>query len=396
MEWGKTLRPGRIADLAIAVGSAALCVTVSFAQSHGLGVYPRLASPQLPTLSVDGIAPWPVAAFVHYGTLAVAGSALLCWRRRWPIAIAVILIVASTLVSLIPAALVALFTVATQCSARTTAAVSALALLPLPLYLAVAVPPSALALATTVTGGVLVAAAVIWGLFLRGLHERSEHSRAQALWRAEQIRQREREALAREMHDVLAHRLSLLSVHAGALEVNQQATPQQVSEAMGVIRTSAHQAMEDLQQVLGVLRTPLQPQEHSPEPPQPTLADLPRLLAESRRTGMHIDLAQRLDDGSAVPDTTARTAYRIVQEALTNAHKHAPAQPVRIDLRGTPGTGLTVEITNPMPATGRPLMPGSGSGLSGLTERTALVGGTLTAGRRGQSHHVRADLPWPA
>ncbi|GGX81769.1 sensor histidine kinase [Streptomyces fructofermentans] len=396
MDWGKTRRARRMADLTLAAGSAALCVTVSFAQTRGLGIYPRLASPAFPTVSVEGITPWAVAGFVRFGALGVAGSALLLWRRRWPVAVAVILIVASTLVSLIPAALVALFTVASLCSARTTAAVTVLALLPLPLYLAVTVPVSALALATTVTGGVLVAAAVIWGLFLRGLHERSEHSRTQALWRAEQIRQRERESLAREMHDVLAHRLSLLSVHAGALEVNQQVTPQQVSEAMGVIRSSAHQAMEDLQQVLGVLRTPLQPQEQSPEPPQPALADLPRLLADSRRTGMHIDLDQDLARPATVPATTARTAYRIVQEALTNAHKHAPAQPVRILLRGAPGTGLTVEITNPLPAPGRPGLPGSGSGLTGLKERTVLVGGTLTAGRQGQSHHVRADLPWPA
>ncbi|MGW6055408.1 sensor histidine kinase [Streptomyces sp. NPDC055189] len=396
MEWGRTRRARRAGDLMVAVGSAALCVTVGFAQTRGLGVYPRLASPTIPTFAVDGMAPWPVAGFVHYGTVAVTGSTLLLWRRRWPVAVAVTLIVAATLTSLIPAALVALFTVATLRPARSTAAVTALALLPLPLYLAVTVPPSAIALATTVTGGVLVAAAVVWGLLLRALHERSEHSRAQALWRAEQIRQRERESLAREMHDVLAHRLSLLSVHAGALEVNRAASPEQVSEAMGVIRSSAHQAMEDLQQVLGVLRTPLRPRELSPEPPQPTLADLPRLLEDSRRAGMRIDLDEDLTRPAAAPATAGRTAYRIVQEALTNAHKHAQGHPVHIRLHGAPGTGLTVEITNPLPTPGSPRLPGGGSGLPGLEARTALVGGTLTAGRQEQTHYVRAHLPWPA
>ncbi|MFF4324503.1 sensor histidine kinase [Streptomyces sp. NPDC001568] len=326
----------------------------------------------------------------------LAGSALLLGRRRWPVAVAVALTVLATVTPLIPAALAALFTVASMRSTQTTCAVTAAALLPLPLYLALQPSLASAPLATALTGGVLVGGAVGWGLFLRGLHDRGKQARAQAVLRAEQIRQRERESMAREMHDVLAHRLSLLSVHAGALEVNPGAPPEQVAQAVGVIRSSAHQAMEDLQQVLGVLRTPLQAEGARPEPPQPTLGDLAPLLEESRTAGMRIDLTDDVPDWSKVPATTGRTAYRIVQEALTNAHKHAPGHDVRMTLRGAPGAGLSLKISNTVPAGDGPRLPGSGSGLTGLRERAALAGGDLTYGRDGRTHRVQAQLPWPA
>lgn len=125
---------------------------------------------------------------------------------------------------------------------------TALALLPCVLYLAV-YTPSSRALSTVVTGAVLVGGAVGWGLFLRGLRERTEQARTEAALRAEHARQREREAIAHEMHDTLAHRLSLLSVHAGALQVNPGAPTEQVQQAAGVIHDSAHQALEELQQL---------------------------------------------------------------------------------------------------------------------------------------------------
>ncbi|AUH44407.1 sensor histidine kinase [Streptomyces sp. CMB-StM0423] len=395
MEWGKIARHRRLLDAAVAAGSAALCMTVGFAQSSGVSVYPRLVDVAAPTLLWLG-SPLPPALAALYAAVPWAGCALLMWRRRRPVAICVVLVVAATATPLAPAALVALFTVASMCSARTTAAVTALALIPVPLYLVLDPFLTAAVLAAAVTGGVLVGAAVGWGLFLRGLHERGEQLRARAAWRAEQIRQREREALAREMHDVLAHRLSLLSVHAGALELNREASPAQVAQAAGVIRSSAHQAMEDLQKILGVLRTPLQPDGSDPEPPQPALGDLTRLLDESRSAGMRVDVDQDIAEPGAVPATIGRTVYRIVQEALTNAHKHAPGQAVHIHLHGTPGTGLDIAIMNDLSDSGSARLPGSGSGLSGLRERAALVGGSLSYGRTERTHEVRAHLPWPA
>ncbi|MFE4633598.1 sensor histidine kinase [Streptomyces sp. NPDC056773] len=386
----------RITELLVAAGSAVLCVSVGLAEAGGLSVYPRLSSLAF-ALPGTGRLPLYLAGLVNYGMVPLAGSALLLGRRRWPVAVAVVLTVLATVTPLIPAALAALFTVASLRPSRTTSVVIAVALLPLPLYLAGQSSLSSATLATAVTGGVLVGGAVGWGLFLRGLHDRGRQAREQAVLRIEQIRQRERESLAREMHDVLAHRLSLLSVHAGALEVNPGAPPEQVAQAVGVIRSSAHQAMEDLQQVLGVLRTPLQPEgEARPEPPQPTLGDMVPLLEESRTAGMTIDLTDEVSHPSRIPATTGRTAYRIVQEALTNARKHAPGYPVRISLGGGPGKGLSVEVTNTLPAGDGVGLPGSGSGLAGLRERAALVGGDLTYGRDERTHRVRARLPWPA
>ncbi|MFD5570352.1 sensor histidine kinase [Streptomyces cadmiisoli] len=388
----------RLTDVLVVVAALALSMTVALAETRGLSVYPRLVSPGLTSFTY-GLLPLPVfVGSVADDLLLVAGSALLFWRRRWPVGIAICLVLMATVTPLIPAALIALFTVAALRSIRETWALTALALAPLPLYCVLHRPSDTATLAGAVTGAVLVGGAVGWGLFVRGMHAAADQAEVQAALRAEQVRQRERESLAREMHDVLAHRLSLLSVHAGALEVNHQASREQVSEAAGVIRSSAYRAMEDLQQVLGVLRTPLQPDGARTEPPQPTLADLTHLIEQSRASGMHIDVtpAGTLAELVAVPETTGRTAYRIVQESLTNAHKHAPGQSVRIHLEGAPDEGLTMLITNAIPDSAPRGLPGSGSGLNGLKERTALIGGLLTHRRDGRTHEVRAQLPWPA
>jgi signal transduction histidine kinase len=96
---------------------------------------------------------------------------------------------------------------------------------------------------------------------------------------------------------------------------------------------------------------------------------------------------------AAVPGTTARTAYRVVQEALTNARKHAPGQPVRIALDGTPGSALRVDVTNPLGAPTE--IPGAGTGLVGLTERVRLAGGRLDHRATATEFVLTASLPWP-
>jgi signal transduction histidine kinase len=141
------------------------------------------------------------------------------------------------------------------------------------------------------------------------------------------------------MHDVLGHRLSLLSVHAGALEFRPDASPEEIARAAKVIRENAHLALQDLREVIGVLRAPVG------ELPQPTLADLRQLVAESGRAGMRVGLREELG-GATVPDLVGRTAYRTVQEGLTNARKHAPGAEVVVRLAGSPGEGLTVEVGN--------------------------------------------------
>ena len=151
--------------------------------------------------------------------------------------------------------------------------------------------------------------------------ERARRAEAEQQLLVEQARHAERTRIAREMHDVLAHRISLLSLHAGALEFRPDAPPEEVARAAAVIRASAHQALEDLRAVIGVLRDGADGE--APQPPQPTLAALPGLLEESRAAGMRLHADVRVADLAAVPDAVGRHALRIVQEALTNARKHA-------------------------------------------------------------------------
>ncbi len=186
------------------------------------------------------------------------------------------------------------------------------------------------------------------------------------------------------MHDVLAHRLSLLSVHAGALEYHPGAPAEEIGRAAGVIRASAHQALQDLREVIGVLRAP----EGDPRP-QPTLSELPLLVEESRQAGMHIDYWP--GTLPSPPAALGRTVYRVVQEGLTSARKHAPEQAVRVAVTGRPGGGLSVEVRNAVPG-GRTAdaIPGAGQGLIGLAE---LAGGRLEHGRVGTEFRLAAWLP---
>jgi len=123
-----------------------------------------------------------------------------------------------------------------------------------------------------------------------------------------------------------------------------------------------------------------------------------RLLDESREAGMHVSSECRVEDLDAVPDGVGRNAYRIVQEALTNARKHAQGAAVDVTLDGAAGSGLTVEVRNRLPVGGGPApIPGAGTGLIGLSERTSLAGGRLEHGRTpGGDFELRAWLPWPA
>jgi signal transduction histidine kinase len=252
-------------------------------------------------------------------------------------------------------------------------------------------------------GIVLTYAALAWGLVVRArrqlilsLRERAVRAEAEQQLRVAQARQLERARIAREMHDVLAHRISLLSLHAGALEFRTDATGEEVARAAGVIRSSAHQALEDLREVIGVLRDdqPVDPQ--LPPRPQPTIADLPALVEESVDAGTRVRYDNRVDDIAGVPAAVGRNAYRVVQEGLTNARKHAAGVAVDVRVEGAAGAGLTVVVRNPAPVEGDSAIPGTGTGLVGLAERAALAGGRLTHGRATNGDfELRAWLPWP-
>jgi signal transduction histidine kinase len=332
------------------------------------------------------------------------GAALAClalwWRRRWPLAVGLVVVAVLTVSQAAGVAgAVTLYTVAAYRRWQLAFLVAAaqVALLPL----ARAIQPQGSSLAVYYLSGTFGPAVfVAWGMFRRtrrqAQRERDRRAEAEEQLRIEQVRYAERTRIAREMHDVLAHRISLLSLHAGALEFRPGAPPDEVARAAAVIRASAHQALEDLRAVIGVLRDG--PGGQEPEPPQPTLAALPGLLEESRAAGMRIRAEVGLPDLAAIPDAIGRHALRIVQEALTNARKHATAAPVELCLGGGPGDGLTIEVRNQVPAlaTTEPKIPGTGAGLLGLAERATLSGGRLEHGLDEQGQfRLHAWLPWP-
>ncbi|MEV5893451.1 sensor histidine kinase [Nonomuraea fuscirosea] len=240
-----------------------------------------------------------------------------------------------------------------------------------------------------------------WGSLARSrrallisLSERARRAEAEQGRRVAEARMAERRRLAREMHDVLAHRLSLVATHAGALEYRPDSSPDRLAAAAGVVRAGVHQALEELRQVIGLLRE--QDDESDELAPRPGLADLSDLIADARRAGQPVRLDERAADTAALPPALSMTAYRVVQEGLTNARKHAPGEQVEVTLSGAPGDALLIDVRNPAPpADAAPLVPGSGLGLVGLTERVRLAGGQLDHHHTEGEFRLLARLPWP-
>ncbi|MFE0027856.1 sensor histidine kinase [Amycolatopsis sp. NPDC059021] len=247
------------------------------------------------------------------------------------------------------------------------------------------------------------AAFVGWGALaaarhalIASLRERARRAEAEQGRRVAEARAAERTRIAREMHDVLAHRLSLLATYAGAMEFRPDSSPERLSDAAGVVRATAHQALNELRDVIVLLRDEDTAADGA-ERPVPVLADLPELVEESRSAGTPVEVQDAVAEPAALPGTTGRTAYRVVQEALTNARKHAPGRPVRIALDGSPGTRLVIAVSNPLPGTPAELaIPGAGTGLVGLTERVRLAGGELDHQATPEEFRLSAWLPWPA
>jgi len=341
--------------------------------------------------------------------LGLAAVAALWFRRRHPRAVAAFVLSAAAFSGLAGgAALVVVFNAALRCSRR------ALAWIALGGFLSSAVFsllfPNGSYIGDLLITVLLIGFAVGWGLFARArrdlvvsLHERAARLEAESQLHAEQAREAERRRISREMHDVLAHRLSLLSLHAGALEFRPDAPPEEIAAAAGVIRASAHAALEELRDVIGVLR---EGTEGAIQPPQPSLRELPELIEEARGAGMRVEAEIELplegEAAAAISELTGRTAFRIVQEGLTNARKHAPNALVTVRAGLTADGRVEVELRNPQPvgaalgpgAVAKTPMPGAGSGLIGLGERVGLAGGELAHGT-GESgeYRLRATLP---
>jgi signal transduction histidine kinase len=335
----------------------------------------------------------------HSTTVAILDVALgsvacaALWRRReQPLAVALLAVTLSSVSALAAmATLPAVFNAAIRVPLRTLAGIAALAIAATAIFALLYPEVDGRGYSWQLVVGVLLTAVALgWGLFVRAQRELFRELRERAEGKA---REAERRRIAREMHDVLAHRLSILSVHAGALENAGTALPPEYVDTAGVIRASARAALEELRQVIGLLR------EHEdvpvPEPPQPTLEQIPDLVEESRSAGLSVHYRQ--DVLTHVPTAIGRTAYRAVQEGLTNARKHGGGDRVDVTLDAAAGSPLVVELVShgsAAPGNG-PSLPGAGTGLVGLAERVELAGGRFESGPDGHGNFVlRATLPW--
>ncbi|SPT63846.1 sensor histidine kinase [Actinomadura madurae] len=347
--------------------------------------------------------------------LVAATAASACWaallvpaRRRWP---------AATLVATAPVlggtnvGAIAVLPVIAYSTARrirparrlwTMVLVTAGAGLPLSVALEMS---SSVGLGEALAGYVLSAAFLLplpaWSGSLMGqrrplvrlLRERNEYlERAQAL-SGEKARMKERARIATEMHDMLGHRLTLISIHTGALEITMAEKAPEVSDQAVVLRTTAATAMAELREILGVLRDPMEGATETAGEHKGTRTDIADLVTESRRAGIDVDLAWAGEDLGDADPRTRQAVHRVVREGLTNVHKHAPATRTRVEVANDAGR-VRVRVING-PVRGTPQRgPGTRQGLVGLDERIALLHGALTAGPTPEGGFVvAADLP---
>jgi signal transduction histidine kinase len=337
--------------------------------------------------------PWSTAPGPVIALAGAVSSGLLPLRRRWPTAVA-LTAAAGNVLSGNPLPLLAgLFAAGDRGSRRWTVLV-------VPAGVAGWFGPDLLTgadlRATSVAGAVLATALLVGAgahaatrrRLAESLRERAERAEAQRYQREEHARGQERARIAREMHDVVAHKVALISVHAGGLEVNPAAGPEATERTAALIRVTAQEALAELRDVLGVLR------DHDGGPGSPgsePLADVAGVVGSWRTAGMDVDLR---DDAGRLPPVTARAVHRIVQEGLTNVHKHAPGAAASVTVTRD-GADVVVQVTNQI-ATGPALDAGSGSGagLAGLAERVRTAGGTMRSGPAdGGGWHLRARLP---
>ncbi|MFC5199995.1 MULTISPECIES: sensor histidine kinase [Streptomyces] len=352
-------------------------------------------------------APW-VGAAASFGALG---------RHRFPRAVAGLALVSVSLGPVAPL-LVTLYHFASRGRLRAVWVCLGIALgagLPwLAVALALGRPLSWIRLTTWAGSGVgnavLVALALALGMWagsrrrlLGALRDQVEQLRVEHELRAEQARSAERARIAREMHDVLAHRLSLLMLHSGVLQLREEGMSAVGRDRLALLRDTAGQALDDLREVLGALRSDRPAGADGATPVAvPALQDLDELLAEARAAGQVIESVVSGDTRDA--STSHRLAvHRLVREALTNARKHAHDAPVAVSVHyGPPVT--TVEVVNGRAGRARTTEgaasaspqgspPPGGYGLIGLAERVTALGGHLHTGASGDGWRLSARLP---
>ncbi|MBD0669570.1 sensor histidine kinase [Streptomyces sp. CBMA156] len=228
------------------------------------------------------------------------------------------------------------------------------------------------------------------GELVRFRHERIAAHRAYRQQLEERRANEERLKMARELHDILAHSLSLINVQAGAALALFDRRPEEARSALVTIKSTSKEALGEVRQVLATLRGPGE----APRGPAPGLDRLDELTEQADRVGLDTEVYEH-GERRGLSATVDLTAFRIVQEALTNVVRHSAAREAVVVLDWTDPAVLVVRVEDPGPA-----VPGdaggSGSGLVGMRERAAASGGTITAGPLPDgSFRVRAELPTP-
>ena len=336
------------------------------------------------------------------GEIVLGGFAfaIVVFRRRWPVPVALTLAVLNAYSGIAagPATLAAV-SVATRRRWREVLLVGLANALAASVYVLGA--PFGVegfddtAIALTATTGLNIAI-MGWGMYigsrrdlLADLIRRAHQAETEQEFRVSQARNTERTRIAREMHDVVAHRISLVSLQAGALAFREDLPAPRLRAGLEEIQGLANAALDELRGVLGVLRE----DSTAPAAPQPTYPDISKLTGDAVRAGMAIEFDDTLAQPSLLPNSLGRTLYRIVQEGVTNARKHAPGQLLRVGLSGSPTSGVTFTLHNrvvdPSPNT-----PGAGLGLVGIRELAELSGGHLDVRCEDGWFSLEGWLPW--
>lgn len=342
----------------------------------------------------------------YLGVAGVLAAAVACgalvFRRRWPMPVLWISALAAEafmapgsghqggLVLAVP--LIALYTVADSTPRRRALIGGGLAVLLIGSTHVVLKPSSWMGaenLALLALGGLAVAAGDASRSRRAYLAEVEERARRAESDRDREARRRvtqERLRIARDLHDVVGHHLALISVQAGVAGHVLDEQPGQVRQSLAYIRQASRSALEELRDTIGLLREPDEPE--APTEPTPGLAGLAQLVAAFRRTGLRVE-HEVLGTARPLPSAADVTAYRVIQESLTNVCKHASAQRARLVLRYE-ASALGITVDSPGSGSG----PGAGHGITGMRERVAALGGLLDAGPDGTGgFRVSARLP---
>ncbi|MFF4368530.1 sensor histidine kinase [Streptomyces sp. NPDC001594] len=407
--WWWERRRGAVLDVGLGVVSAAECAVEGVPFAHEAGL--------------------PVVLGVLFGVVV---GAVLVVRRRWPVAVVLVGIAVTPAAMGFLLGVVGLYTLAAcEVPRRITATLASMALAGtfVVTYLRTRGDVDGEGALVFVLSGFMAVALtvppVLLGLYvgarrrlMESLQERADSLERElslladrAEERAEWARQEERTRIAREMHDVVAHRVSLMVVHAAALQAVLGKDPEKAARNAALVGDMGRQALTELRQMLGVLRASEQPVRAvaavadvaapvavAAVEEGPSLAELEALVGQSRAAGMSVEMVVQGERGErgAYPAEVEQTAFRVVQEALTNCHKHAPGARVVVRLAHREGE-VAMQVENgPCEGEARGAdLPSGGNGLVGMRERVLGLGGVFVSGPTdGGGFKVSAVLPF--